>query len=98
VVEATDGDQARQLLSQQPNFNLVVLDLDMPRLGGREVLKRMRETPAMAGVVVIVLTGTSDPAAEMELLEEGADDYMRKPMDPNRFLSRVKAALRRAQG
>ncbi|MEX2281080.1 MAG: type II/IV secretion system protein [Gemmatimonadota bacterium] len=97
VVEAENGEQAWELISARP-FHLVVLDLDMPRMGGREVLKKMRSTPATSSILVIVLTGTSDPESEMELLEQGADDYMRKPMDPNRFLSRVKAALRRAQG
>ncbi len=50
---------------------------------------------ATVGLPVIVLTGTTDPDAELTLMEEGADDYIRKPFDPRRFMIRVKAALRR---
>jgi DNA-binding response OmpR family regulator len=47
---------------------------------------------------VIVLTGSSDHDSEVALIEAGADDYIRKPIDPPRFIARVKAALRRAGG
>ena len=76
----------------------MVLDLDMPLLGGREVLRAIRQSLATAGLPVVVLTGTPDPEAEVELMEEGADDYIRKPIDPPRFQSRIKAAVRRARG
>ena len=68
----------------------------MPELGGREVLRSVRQSKATAGLPVLVFTGTQDPDADIELLEQGADDYIRKPIDPVRFQSRVKAALRRA--
>jgi DNA-binding response OmpR family regulator len=45
---------------------------------------------------VVVLTATSDHDAEVQLFEQGADDYIRKPIEPRPFLMRVKAALRRA--
>jgi DNA-binding response OmpR family regulator len=74
----------------------MVLDLEMPRMSGREVLKEIRGNMATVGLPVIVLTGTTEPDAELTLMEEGADDYIRKPFDPKRLLARVKAALRRA--
>jgi DNA-binding response OmpR family regulator len=77
---------------------VVVLDLDMPRLGGREVLRRLRAEVATAGLPVVVLTGSESEGLEVELMEEGADDYVRKPIDPPRFVARVRAALRRAGG
>jgi DNA-binding response OmpR family regulator len=76
--------------------SLVVLDLEMPRLDGREVLRRLRADVRTAGLPVIVLTGAEGGTAEVELMEAGADDYIRKPMDPPRFVARVRAALRRA--
>lgn len=97
VVEANDGSVALDKLANGDGFDLVVLDLDMPEVGGREVLTQLRETPARATLPVIVLTGTVDPDAEVTLLENGADDYLRKPMDPERFMVRVKATLRRSQ-
>lgn len=65
---------------------------------GREVLTAIRQSTATVGLPVIVLTGTPDPDSEIELMEMGADDYLRKPLDPARLMTRVKAALRRAQG
>jgi DNA-binding response OmpR family regulator len=74
----------------------MVLDLDMPKVGGSEVLGRVRSTLATAALPVVVLTGTNDPDAEIRLMENGADDYIRKPIDSPRFVARIRAALRRA--
>jgi type II secretory ATPase GspE/PulE/Tfp pilus assembly ATPase PilB-like protein/ActR/RegA family two-component response regulator len=98
VEEANDGSEALARLSRGERFTLMVLDLDMPMLGGREVLKAVRASLATASLPVLVLTGTNEQDAEIQLLEQGADDYMRKPIEPKRFLLRVKAAVRRARG
>jgi type II secretory ATPase GspE/PulE/Tfp pilus assembly ATPase PilB-like protein/ActR/RegA family two-component response regulator len=96
VTEATDGSDALVRLARGEHFSLMVLDLDMPMLGGRDVLRAVRSSVTTAGLPVVVLTGTRDPGSEIELMENGADDYIRKPLDPPMFLTRVKAALRRA--
>ncbi len=96
VSEATDGSEALVHLARGTDLDLMVLDLDMPTLGGREVLKAVRSSVKSAGLPVVVLTGSSAPELEAELMEQGADDYIRKPLDPARFLARVKATLRRA--
>lgn len=98
VTEARDGSDALVRLAKGELFSLMVLDLDMPTLGGRNVLAAVRGSKSTAGLPVVVLTGTRDPDTEIELMESGADDYIRKPIDPARFLTRVKAALRRAGG
>ena len=98
VSEAADGSEGLALLSKGEEFDLMVLDLDMPLLGGRDVLRVLRGAIATVGLPVVVLTGTADPEAEVELLGGGADDYMRKPLEPGRFLMRIKAVLRRAGG
>jgi CheY-like chemotaxis protein len=98
VTEASDGSQALARLSKGETFSLMVLDLDMPLLGGRDVLRAVRQSLPTAGLPVVVLTGTNDRDAEIQLLEQGADDYMRKPLDPKRFVLRVHAALRRFAG
>jgi DNA-binding response OmpR family regulator len=95
---AADGSEALVYLARGEYFDLLVLDLDMPMLGGREVLRAVRGAVSTAGLPVVVLTGTQDPGAEVELMEQGADDYIRKPIDPPRFLTRVRAALRRGRG
>ena len=96
VVEACDGVEAMEFLQSGKAFSLMVLDLEMPRKDGREVLKETRGSIATVGLPVIILTGTTDPDAELTLMDAGADDYIRKPFDPRRFMTRVKAALRRA--
>jgi len=53
---------------------LIVVDLDMPKMGGREVLARVRQTVATAGLPVLVLTGSGTEDMEAQLMEEGADD------------------------
>ena len=63
---------------------------------GREVLSRVRQSVHTAGLPVLVLTGSVADEIEAQLMDEGADDYIRKPLEPARFLARVKAALRRA--
>jgi type II secretory ATPase GspE/PulE/Tfp pilus assembly ATPase PilB-like protein len=96
VSEATDGAAGLARLSGTERFDLLVLDLDMPRLGGREVLARLRAEVATAALPVIVLTGSDDQDLEVALMEAGADDYIRKPLEPARFVARVKGTLRRA--
>jgi type II secretory ATPase GspE/PulE/Tfp pilus assembly ATPase PilB-like protein/ActR/RegA family two-component response regulator len=96
VSESHDGSDAILRFARGEVFDLMVLDLDMPILGGREVLRSVRGSMSTASMPIVVLTGTPDHDAEIELMELGADDYLRKPIDPPRLQSRVRAALRRA--
>ncbi len=94
--EAEDGDQAVDILKEDPDFSLMVLDLGMPRMDGREVLQWVRGSVDTAALPVLVRTGVEEAEAEAELLEAGADDYLTKSVNANRFLARVRAILRRA--
>jgi type II secretory ATPase GspE/PulE/Tfp pilus assembly ATPase PilB-like protein/ActR/RegA family two-component response regulator len=96
VDEARDGGEALAAIEKRPP-TLVVLDLEMPGLDGREVLARLRSAEETVSLPVVVLTGSPDPEDEYRLMEGGADDYLRKPLDPPRFIARLKAALRRAR-
>jgi type II secretory ATPase GspE/PulE/Tfp pilus assembly ATPase PilB-like protein/ActR/RegA family two-component response regulator len=96
VSEADDGPVALAMLEYTPEFSLVILDLDMPTMSGRDVLARLRGKPATASLPVIVLTGSESRDDEATLMDAGADDYIKKPIDPARFIARVKAVLRRA--
>ncbi len=72
---------------------VVVLDLRLPVLSGREVCKEMKaQSPSLP---VIVLSAASDVSDKVLLLELGADDYVTKPFSPRELLARVRAALRR---
>lgn len=75
-------------------IDLVLLDIDMPLVTGRDVLRRIRETPALETTRVIMLTGLDDRRNMVQALSEGADDYITKPYNINELLARVKTALR----
>src|SRR5579859_1196066 len=96
VTEAKDGVEALDQLQHSPDVQMMVLDLDMPRMGGAEVLERVRHAKATAALPVIVLTGSESSDTEVQIMDRGADDYVRKPIDGPRLVARVKAALRRA--
>jgi DNA-binding response OmpR family regulator len=92
VVCASDGREALARFSDG-GFDLVVLDVMMPRLDGLEVCRRLR---AKSTVPIIMLTARADEVDKVVGLELGADDYITKPFSMREFRSRVKAALRRA--
>ena len=96
VEEAEDGHRGLELLGETPDFALVILDLAMPGLDGRQVLDQIRGSVATSALPVLVRTGTGSQKIEAELLEAGADDYVDKSVEPERFLARVHAVLRRA--
>ncbi|MEQ1856526.1 MAG: ATPase, T2SS/T4P/T4SS family [Longimicrobiales bacterium] len=98
VSEARDGAEALVRLARGEHFSLMLLDLDMPNIGGRDVLRSVRQSIATMGLPVVVLTGAPDHATEVELMEMGADDYLRKPIDPPLLSIRIKAAMRRVRG
>lgn len=97
VSEAEDGIAALAALNTVRDVSLLVLDLAMPRMSGQEVLRQLRGSVSTSRLPVVVLTGSTDEHMEAAVMDAGADDYVRKPIDPVRFVSRVKAALRRAE-
>ena len=96
VEEAEDGHRALAVLSEDPDYHLVILDLTMPGLDGRQVLDLIRGSVTTSALPVLIRTGTGSDKIEAEMLEAGADDYVAKSMEPERFLARVHAVLRRA--
>jgi DNA-binding response OmpR family regulator len=92
VVCASDGREALARFGEG-GFDLVVLDVMMPRLDGLEVCRRLR---AKSTVPIIMLTARAEEVDKVVGLELGADDYITKPFSMREFRSRVKAALRRA--
>lgn len=76
------------------NYDLVVLDVMMPRVDGIEALRRIRES---SQVPVLMLTARGDDADRITGLELGADDYVPKPCTPRELLARIRAILRRVR-
>lgn len=92
VTPAMNGEQALGLGSNG-GFELIVLDLMLPKVDGFEVLRRLRK----AGVQtpILVLTARDAPADIVKALDSGADDYLTKPFSLNVFLARIRAVSRR---
>lgn len=95
VTEAADGLDALESV-ERGQFDLMLLDIDMPRLDGLGVLEELRTRIKTAGVPVIVLTARTDDT-EIRVLELGAQDFLSKPVQPASLQARVKAVLRRAK-
>ncbi|UCD25603.1 MAG: response regulator [Gemmatimonadota bacterium] len=95
VSEAVDGAQALRCLDAGDVYDVVVLDLYMPEVGGDEVLRYVRSNTKTADLPVIILTGSEGGEMEAILLDQGADDYIRKPIDPQGFISSVRGVLDR---
>ncbi len=96
VSQAADGEAALELIRASHDAALLVLDLDMPRVSGHEVLDALRGDVRTSTLPVLVLTGATDSDTEVRMMDAGADDYVRKPLDPERFVARVRAVLKRA--
>jgi len=93
VLEAQDGPQALAVFERE-RPDLVVLDVNLPRLNGFEVLKKIRAVSE--GLPVMMLTVRTGEEDQVRGLDLGADDYLGKPFSPRTLLARVRALLRRA--
>lgn len=95
VTVATDGEMALEL-TRTAKFDLVLLDIVLPKLDGRRVLRRMRKDGNQTPVILLSVRYTSD-ADEVEGLDMGADDYIRKPFTFEVLGGRIRAVLRRTR-
>lgn len=90
-----DGESADHAL-QSEHFDIVVLDINLPRLSGIEVLKRLRDR--RNAVPVLLLTARDTVTDRVQGLDSGADDYLTKPFDLDELNARLRALLRRSSG
>ncbi|GAC1588064.1 MAG: hypothetical protein NVS3B21_03490 [Acidimicrobiales bacterium] len=96
IIEAVDGQAALdELADRRPD--VILLDIEMPRLDGLSTLDRIQASPDLAGVPVLLLTGHSDATQIVSGLERGAHDYLAKPFQAAELAARVGAALRMAR-
>ncbi len=94
VLKAANGQQALHCL-QGEKVDALILDVLMPLLDGRAVLRQLRQAGNWTPVILLTQVGESTERALA--LEEGADDYLNKPFDPYELLARLRAVLRRAR-
>jgi type II secretory ATPase GspE/PulE/Tfp pilus assembly ATPase PilB-like protein len=96
VFEAADGVVALDEIDRSAP-DIVVLDLNLPRLDGYGVLSHLRSRPATANLPVIVLTAKGDEDSEVRVFEYGASDYLTKPFRPRALSARLHSLLARAR-
>ncbi len=99
VTEAEDGQEAIEILEGGAVPDLLITDSLMPRMGGLELVRSVRNSPnsAVAGLPVIMLTSRQAERDVIEGLEIGLDDYVMKPFSPDELAARVRTALWRAR-
>ena len=92
VITATDGQEALDMIAEQA-FDVIVLDIMMPRVDGIEVLRRVRDKTGAADLPIIMATAKSESQDVVRALEMGANDYVTKPLDFQVVLARVQTQL-----
>jgi len=96
IIEAEDGDEALKIIATKP-LNLVLLDYKMPKVDGREVLRRIKKDILLSHIPIIMVTGKGDLDDKIGGIEAGADDYVVKPFEPKELLARIHMILRRTE-
>ena len=92
IVRTSDSREILGLMAEtQPD--LLLLNLMMPHMGGIEVLKAIRCKPKLREIPVVVVTGSNDSAAKQRAVEQGASDFLGKPIDPSELTLRVRNTL-----
>lgn len=94
VTTIEDGERGLQLL-RRGRYDVLLLDLMLPGLDGLEICRRVRATPELIAVPILMLTAKGDDVDRIVGLELGADDYLPKPFTPRELLARIRAVLRR---
>ncbi len=95
LIDTADNGKGAIELAAENNYDLILLDIMMPKLNGFEALREIRK---FSDVPVIMLTAREDEVDKVLGLELGADDYVVKPFSMRELLARVKAVLRRSDG
>jgi two-component system alkaline phosphatase synthesis response regulator PhoP len=93
---AADGEETlKQVAEWHPD--LILLDIMMPKISGFEVCKRLRSSPATRDVAVLMITALDQHSDVERAVEAGTDDFLRKPINKNELLLRVRCVLRSRQ-
>ena len=92
TIQATNGSQGFEMaLSQRPDF--IILDIQLPDIDGTEVLRRIRNSEITRTIPVIAMTSYAMAGDRERLLNAGCDEYIEKPIDPQRAIAQIKRAI-----
>jgi two-component system chemotaxis response regulator CheY len=90
VLQAVDGQDGIEVLSREKNVDVVITDINMPKLDGYGVIKHMRERPEYDSMPILVLTTESDQEKKTRAQELGATGFIVKPFNPNSLVEVIK--------
>jgi class 3 adenylate cyclase len=93
VIAATDGEAALEAIGEQPP-DLALVDVQMPRMDGLELCRRLKSSPATRFMPVVIVTALDSEERELKAIEAGADDFITKPYRSAILLTRVRSLLR----
>ena len=96
-VQTSDNGRDGIQLARTSRPDLILLDIMMPHMDGHQVCQNLKQNPELKDIPIIFLTARSDEQSEVRGLEEGADDFLSKPISIAKLMSRIKAVLRRAR-
>ena len=94
IYQAFDGFEAGRLMAEQKP-SLVILDIDLPGINGKELCRRIKSDPGLGSPKILVVTGLSDEHLEETMQQEGADAYLRKPFDFDELTGQIFDLLKR---
>jgi DNA-binding response OmpR family regulator len=97
VVVKEDGLTGMGWLDAGNAVDLIIADLNMPHLNGREFIRVLRASNLFGDLPLVMLSGTEESSDRIQCLELGADDFMVKPFNPMEVMAKIKAILRRVQ-
>jgi DNA-binding response OmpR family regulator len=90
-----DGVEAMSYLHGGNMVDLIISDLNTPRMNGYELIEQLRVSGFFSAIPIIVLSGEDSTETKIKCLEAGADDYLVKPFNPRELMARINALLRR---
>ena len=89
VIEAADGRQAFDILSTDKDFNIALVDWNLPEMSGLEVVTEVRRDPRLAGLPLLMVTTETEFRRVTQALQAGADEYIMKPFDREMLLDKL---------
>lgn len=92
VVTATNGEEALERVKSN-NPDLVFLDIQMPKMDGNTVLRKLREDTQFQDLYIVMITAKGQEVDRLNSLESGANEYVTKPYSPRKLVSRVQEIL-----
>jgi two-component system, cell cycle response regulator DivK len=93
VMEATDGEKGVEM-ARETKPHLILLDIQLPKMDGYAVARELRKNSNLAGTPIVAVTSYAMVGDRERALESGADGYIEKPIDPDKFVDQIKIHLR----